>query len=95
MLLPCASLPQRHGSTFVQVQLLLFLLLLLLRLLRFRPLLGLGRHPLDLPGRLLPLPALVQRRLGRLADEVIGLGLGQDGSPLALQEELGARERRR
>lgn len=76
------------SGTFIQIQLLVLLLLLLAVLAVRLAVVGLGRHPLDLAGRLLPLAALVQRRLGRLADQVVGLGLGQDGGGLPLQEEL-------
>lgn len=74
--------------TFVEVQLFVFLLLLLAFLRLRLAVVGLGRHPLDLARRLLPFATLVQRRLGRLADQVVCLGLGQDGGALPLQKEL-------
>ncbi len=82
---------KRRRRTFVEVQLLVLLVLLLLLLAVFlfvRVVVVVVGDPLDLPARLLPLPALVQRRLWRFLDEVISLRLGQDGSSLTLEEEL-------
>lgn len=80
---PFISTRGRTESTFIEVQ-LFFLLLFLLGLV----VVGFGRHPLDFPRRLLPLAALVQGGFGSLADEVVGLGLGEYGGALPLQEEL-------
>lgn len=87
---PKKSTGSRTPSTFVEVQ-LFFLLLLLLRLV----VVGFGCHPLDLSGRLLPLAALVQGRFGSLADEVVGLCLGEYGGALPLQKELPFRRQTR
>lgn len=79
---------KNQTTTFVEVQLLVLLLLLLLLdvLLNFWSVV-LG-DPLDLPARLLPLPALIQWGLGGLLDEVISLCLGENSSALTLQEKL-------
>lgn len=71
--------------TFGEVQLLFVVVFLLRVVVRA---LVLRRHPLDLAGRLLPLPALVQRLGGHVVDEVIRLCLGQDGGVLTLEEQL-------
>lgn len=79
----------RRCRTFVEIQLLVLLLLLLLLAVVFAGVVVvvLG-NPLDLPARLLPLAALVQRRLWRFFDEVIRLCLSQDGGLFALKEQL-------
>lgn len=77
-------------ATFVEVQLFLLLLFLL-----GLAVVGFGRHPLNLSGRLLPLAALVQGGLGSLADEVVRLCLGENGGALPLQEELPFRRQTR
>lgn len=79
----------RRSRTFVEIQLLVLLLLLLLLAVVFaRVVVVVLGNPLDLPARLLPLAALVQRRLWRFFDEVIRLCLSQDGSLFALKEQL-------
>ncbi len=81
---------KKCACTFVEVQLLVLLILLLLLgvILSVGVVVVVVGDPLDLPTRLLPLPALVERGLRRFLDEVIRLRLSQDGGPLALEEQL-------
>lgn len=81
------------ACTFVEIQLLVVLLLFLrLAIVLARVAVDVLGNPLDLPARLLPLAALVQRRLRRFFDKVIGLRLGQDGGLFPLEEQLQTRK---
>lgn len=80
----------RGAFTFIQVQFLILLLVLLLLPIALVLQAVFRGHPLDLPGRFLPLAGLVGLGLGGVLDEVVRLGLGESRGALALEKELQA-----